>query len=303
MGALIVQLALGGLLLWQASRGFDLVLPDRARGVERAPVTAVTPSVPTPKVDAFDAPAALALARRQVALGPRPAGSDAQRAAATFLQPLLPGGRFVPIAGGLRNIEGSLPGQGRPILLIAHYDTTPVPGYLGAENSAAAVGAVVEIARALERDHPRAGARPVRFLLTDGEEAPTYPVSGDFTTQGLRGSRAAAKTITPSSVIVMDFVGQKDLRIPRELGSDAELWGKLRAVAQRIGTIRVFPDTTRGVVLDDHTPFTARGIPGIDLIDFSYPCWQRTCDTLDKLSVRSLDASGETVLELIRTLR
>jgi hypothetical protein len=55
--------------------------------------------------------------------------------------------------------------------------------------------------------------------------------------------------------------------------------------------------------MDDHTPFVRRGIPSIDLIDFDYPCWQKPCDTMDKLSTRSLDASGETVLELVRTLR
>ena len=79
-------------------------------------------------------------ARRQVALGPRPAGPGAQRQAAEFLREALPGGRFVEIGGGLRNIEGSLPGRGGgAILLVAHYDTTPVPGYVGANNSAAGV--------------------------------------------------------------------------------------------------------------------------------------------------------------------
>src|SRR5205085_348528 len=103
-----------------------------------------------------------------------PAGSPAQRRAAAFLRAALPGGRYLPIGGGLRDIEGRIAGRGRPILVIAHYDTTPVAGYLGANNSAAAVGVVLEIARALRRE--RAGGRAVRFLLTDGEEAPTYPV-------------------------------------------------------------------------------------------------------------------------------
>jgi hypothetical protein len=56
-------------------------------------------------------------------------------------------------------------------------------------------------------------------------------------------------------------------------------------------------------VLDDHTPFTRRGIPAIDLIDFTYPCWHETCDDLAHVSQRSLDRSGEAVLELLRTWR
>jgi hypothetical protein len=259
------------------------------------------PAVPAARVHRFDAPRAMTWARRQVALGPRPAGSPAQRQAGEFLRAALPNGRYEPIGGALRNVVGRLPGRGAPIVLIAHYDTTPVPGYVGANNSAAAVGAILELARALRHDPP---GRPVRFLLTDGEEAPTYPVQGPFYRQGLRGSRyAAARPPRPAAVIVLDFVAQKGLRLRHEPGSDAALWGRLRSAAERVGVGAVFPPDEQNEVLDDHTPFARRGVPAIDLIDFNYPCWQKPCDTLDKLSTRSLDAAGEAVLELVRTLR
>jgi hypothetical protein len=298
--ALGIQIVLGGLLVWQAANDFSLFRDDDGGGASARPA-AVAPAVPGTRVDRFDADRAMEWARRQVELGPRPAGSEAQRTAAEFLRAALPAGRFVDIASGLRNIEGSLPGRGRPILLVAHYDTTPVPGYVGANNSAAGVGAVIELARALERRPPKS-RRPVHFLLTDGEEAPEYPPTGDFYVQGLRGSKFAARTSRAGQVIVLDFVAQKGLRIERELGSDARLWARLRAAARRVGVARVFPDATRGEITDDHTPFARRGIPAIDLIDFDYPCWQKPCDTMDKLDVRSLDAAGETVLELVRTL-
>jgi hypothetical protein len=303
-----IQLVVGGLLVWQASTGFALFRSDddspSASQVAPTPGagTGATEAVPTPEVDRFDAAAAMTWAQRQVDLGPRPAGSDAERAAAELLMPALPGGRFVAIPDGLRNIEGRLRGHGKEILLIAHYDTTPVDGYLGANNSAAAVGAVVELAKALQRDQRRTD-RPIRFLLTDGEEAPTFPVQGDFITQGLRGSRAAAKVLNPGQVIVLDFIGQANLEIPREASSTPALWNRLRAAAAKVGVPSVFPNTTRGQIEDDHTPFLARGIPAIDLIDFDYPCWQKPCDTMDKLSERSVDAAGETVLELVRRLR
>jgi glutaminyl-peptide cyclotransferase len=299
--ALAAQLLLGGVLLWQAATDFALFRGDDTK----AP--AVAPVAPTPTVDRFDAARAMEWARRQVELGPRPAGSDAQRRAADMLRAALPGGRFVdlgpedPTRPPLRNISGELPGRGRPILLIAHYDTTPVPGYVGANNSAAGVGAVIEIARALERDGGR--GRPVELLLTDGEEPPTWPPQREFYSAGLRGSKQAARTTNAAQVIVLDFVAQKGLRIHREAGSDARLWGRLRAAARRVGVASVFPAGERNEVLDDHTPFARAGIPAIDLIDFDYPCWQKPCDTMDKLSQRSLDASGETVVELIRTLR
>jgi glutaminyl-peptide cyclotransferase len=43
-------------------------------------------------------------------------------------------------------------------------------------------------------------------------------------------------------------------------------------------------------------------VPAIDLIDFNFACWHRTCDDMSAVSERSLDASGETVRELIRGL-
>jgi Zn-dependent M28 family amino/carboxypeptidase len=185
----------------------------------------------------------------------------------------------------------------------AHYDTTPVPGYLGANNSAAGVGAVIEIARDLRGDRVPRGAPPVRFVLFDGEEAPAGFT--DFITQGLRGSRAyaAAHASQTREVIVLDFIALLDERLPREQGSDAPLWQRLRSAALRAGAARLFPADTRPEVLDDHTPFMRMGIPAIDLIDFDYSCWQQLCDNLSQVSVSNLAAVGESVLALVRSER
>jgi peptidase M28-like protein len=301
--ALGVQLVLGGLLVWQAATDFSLFRDDGPPAKSApAPALAAAGAMPTATRNWFNGAAALDWARRQVELGPRPAGSDAQRQAAELLRAALPDGRFVDIGGGLRNIVGTLPGKGQPIVIAAHYDTTPVPDYVGANNSAAGVGAVIELGRSLRRHPPRSG-RPVQLLLTDGEEAPEYPVVGDFATSGLRGSRFAARDSRAGDVVVLDFVAQKGLAIRREAGSDRELWDALRRAARAVGVASVFPAGEQSEVLDDHTPFVRRGIRAIDLIDFDYPCWQKPCDTLDQLDVRALDAVGETVLELVRTLR
>ena len=45
------------------------------------------------------------------------------------------------------------------------------------------------------------------------------------------------------------------------------------------------------------------GIPAVDLIDFSYRYADGLKDTIDKLSVASLDAVGETVFALVSELR
>jgi hypothetical protein len=69
-----------------------------------------------------------------------------------------------------------------------------------------------------------------------------------------------------------------------------------------VGVGRVFPPRRQEAILDDHVPFIRAGVPSIDLIDFDFDCFHRTCDDLSRLSVRSLDAVGETVLELLRRL-
>jgi hypothetical protein len=55
-------------------------------------------------------------------------------------------------------------------------------------------------------------------------------------------------------------------------------------------------------VLDDHIRFRRQDVPSIDLIDFDFDCWHETCDDIDAVSRRSLDAVGESVYELLRRL-
>ena len=100
-------------------------------------------------------------------------------------------------------------------------------------------------------------------------------------------------------MILLDYVGNKGLRLPREGTSSPGLWGDVRAAAQAVGAGAVFPPTTGSSLIDDHTPFLRAGVPAVDLIDWTYPGHAVT-DTIDKLSPASLDAVGETVVQLLR---
>jgi hypothetical protein len=263
-----------------------------------------------PTVDRFDGPRAFAFLRRQVELGPRPAGSATLAELARILRRKLPNGRFDRVEGhpGLRNVVGRLPGRKPAVLLAAHYDTNDSPpGFVGAEDGAGGTAAVVEVARQLRRMKRPAGAREVRFALFDGEECPEADEEAGkpFLECGVRGSTAYARQHGDriGRLVLLDFIAQEDLSIPRDASSDAALWEQLRDAARAVGSGGVFPDETRGTVFDDHTPFLRRGIPAIDLIDFEFPCWHRLCDDLSAVSERSLDRSGEAVLELMRRLR
>jgi glutaminyl-peptide cyclotransferase len=113
---------------------------------------------------------------------------------------------------------------------------------------------------------------------------------------------AAGAFADARAMVLLDFVGDRRLSIPREAKSNTGLWRKLRAAAQRVGAGRVFPAGRAGAVLDDHIPFQDVGVPSIDLIDFDFPCFHRRCDDMSAVSERSVDAVGETIAELLRTL-
>jgi Peptidase family M28 len=303
--ALVVPLVVVVAVVVAASGGGD----GERQDTPSKPAATAPGAVPTPKTNGFDAARAMALLRLQVGLGPRPAGSKVLRRLAVRLRAALPDGRFEPVPGhpGLRNVVGVLPGRRPAVLVGAHYDTQPLPrGFVGANDGAAGTAAVVELARALATGPAAAGAREVRFVLFDGEELPRAKAgSEDFEADALRGSKAyaAAHAGEVGELVLLDYIAGRGVRLPREGTSDRPLWARLRAAARRVGTGAVFPSRVGIAITDDHTPFLREGVPAIDLIDWDYPVKNTARDRLDRVSQRSLDAVGETVLELVRALR
>ena len=286
---LAVQLVLGLTLV-------ALVATDNLPWSDDAEVDAA-PATPAVNADRFDSAAAWDLLVEQVEMGPRPAGSEASRRLAERLRELVPNGRFEPVPGGLRNVVGTVRGREPGYIVVgAHYDTKDINGFVGANDGASGTAVVAQLARTVKQ--PR---HTIKFIFFDGEESPRG--ARDFLSSGLRGSKIAARRYEEArAMILLDFVGDRRLRIPREQYSRSGLWRRLRAAAKRVGAGRVFPPTTQAGVLDDHIPFVQRDVPAIDLIDFDFPCWHELCDDLDAVSERSLDAVGETVLGLIRSL-
>ncbi len=288
---------LGAVLALQLVLGVTLVALVATDNVPFADGDDSRPAEPT--ADRFDSGAAWRLLKEQVQLGPRPAGSAASRQLAERLRGLLPEGRFQAVPAGLRNVVGTVRGREPGYIVVgAHYDTKDIEGFVGANDGAAGTAVVTELARTLKR--PR---HTIHFVLFDGEESPRGTEKAQFAEEGLRGSRVAARRFRRArAMVLLDFVGDRRLRIPREDLSNLRLWARLRDAAGRVGTGRTFPDESRSAVQDDHVPFLQAGVPAIDLIDFEFSCFHRTCDDLSAVSKRSLDVTGETVLQLIRRL-
>jgi len=258
-------------------------------------------AAPRPKIDRFDSATAYELLRRQVELGPRPAGSDRSRELARLIRRSLPNGRFQRVPGGLRNVVGVIPGRSRERVIVgAHYDTKDLPGFVGANDGASGTAVLVQLSRTFRRRKPRS---TIIFIAFDGEEAPPGVPDSQFVRRGLRGSKVAAPRYrNAKAMVLLDFVGEHGLRVPREGSSDRLLWKRLRAASRRAGVAQVFPPRSQGVISDDHTPFLRQGVPSIDLIDFDFACFHRRCDDLSRISERSLDAVGETMVELVSRL-
>jgi len=271
-----------------------------------APAKPVATATAAAAPNRFDANAAWDLTQLQVDAGQRPAGSPQLRKLAAKLKARMPHGHYESIPGqpGLRNIVGRLPGKRPGIVVGAHYDTLVKPaGFVGANNGASGSAIVIEIARAMAK---MKRTREVTFVLFDGEEPPSGLPEDDphFSTSGLRGSRAYVKKYPDrtSQMILLDYVAGKGLQLPREGTSDEGLWNQLRTAARAVGKQKYFPDDVGTAIIDDHSPFLASGVPAIDLIDWSYP-GHTLQDGMNMLSKASMDAVGESVLELVRRLQ
>lgn len=259
--------------------------------------------------DRFDAARAWRLVQRQVDFGQRPAGSPQLRRLALLLRSRLPHGHFESIPGepALRNVVGSLPGAKPAIVIGAHYDTlAKPPGFVGANNGAAGTAVVVEAAHALQRIGANPGAHELRFVLFDGEEPPEKlpEESKNFYLEGLRGSRAyvSANRGQTGTMILLDYVGNRGVRLPYVPPSSKALWSRILIAAETVGAESAFSTGVGPLIIDDHTPFLRAGIPAVDLIDWRYP-GHSLADRLSRISPRSLAAVGETIVQLAIELR
>lgn len=195
------------------------------------------------------------------------------------------------------------------ILLIAHWDTRPTAdqeldsakrtkAIPGANDGASGVAVLLELMRAFKQTPPPVN---VTFLFVDGEDL--GPGSDDM----FLGAKYFAKNTNPRHYaygILLDMVGDKNLRIPKESFSmyyAASLVERFYAHAAKIGLAKYFPNTSQSWISDDHVPLNEAGIPTMDLIDFEYPHWHTLNDTPDQCSPDSLAVVGRAVESFLRS--
>ena len=194
------------------------------------------------------------------------------------------------------------------VILISHYDTKPGTDCPGANDGASTTGLLMALARSIaERGLPKGN---LMLVWTDGEEC----VHGYTENDGFWGSRRAADRLAQSgrkvrAAICVDMLGDRDLHVTVPANSDETLAKISMHAARRAGLGSDFVTRIREDVKDDHVAFAMRGWRAIDLIDFDYGSapgrndwWHTSADTMDKLSVESLEKSGRLVAEMLNIL-
>jgi len=174
--------------------------------------------------------------------------------------------------------------------------STPI---LGANDGASGVAVLLEIARQLHY-------KPVEFgvdiVFFDGEDYGEEGVLEDY----LIGSRYHArhlKSPIPHYGILLDLIGDRDLRIPMEATSMTyarNIIDKCFDAAERVNA-KSFIREQGKPAYDDHIPFLEMKIPFVDLIDFDYTYWHTVEDVPKHCSAHSLGEVGRVVIEVLRS--
>jgi glutaminyl-peptide cyclotransferase len=265
--------------------------------------------------------------RKQVEIGPRPAGSAELATARDYIVGQLKSSGLnvtldeftpkTPIGDRkMVNIIAELPGESRDVLIISsHYDTKLFKQFrfVGANDGGSSTGTLMEMARVMAAS----GQKPrltYWFTFFDGEEAfcteweECQNPDGPDNTYGSRHMvsqlREKGELKRVRAIILLDMMGYKNLR----LGQDREMsvgWliDEVWQTARQLGYEKYFVDEEEGVGGDDHEPFMRAGIQSLDIIQLSsYEYWHKPEDTLDKISPQSLKIVGDVVLNSLPSI-
>ena len=280
------------------------------------PEAAVPNHAPLPHIDSKRA---FQYTREVTAYGPRYIGSENHKKLERYILDHLKGDQVEDDAFTadtpegkfpVRNILAKFPGTKDGIIVIfGHYDTNyPLrnSGYVGANDGGSSTAILLEYANQL-RGKKRDGYS-VWLVWTDGEEA----VKTWTDTDSVYGARHLAEKWEKDgtlkkikALMVMDMIADADLNIDRNTNGAPWLLDLIYTAAERAGYQSHFY-ARQGPIEDDHIPFVKRGVPTADVIDLDYGynnVFHHTPqDTMDKLSPKSLEIVGDTILETIHLL-
>ena len=175
----------------------------------------------------------------------------------------------------------------------------PIPG---ANDGASGVALLLAVADALKRAPPGVG---VDLLFVDGED---YGVWGPPDVDVLLGSTYFAEHLPspnyrPLFGVLWDMIGDVDLQVYQEVNSAREAPEVVQRVwdmARQFGYAKWIIPEARIPITDDHIPLLRAGLRVVDVIDIDFECHHKQCDTIDKVSGKSLQMMGNLALALVK---
>jgi glutaminyl-peptide cyclotransferase len=280
------------------------------------PEAAAPDNAPLPHIDSKRA---FQYTREVAAFGPRYMGSENHKRLERYVVDHLKGDQVEDDAFTADTVEGKFPVRNviakfpgtkdGIIVILGHYDTVyPLrnSGFVGANDGGSSTAILLEYANQLHGK--KRDGYSVWLVWTDGEEA----VRQWTNTDSVYGARHLAEKWEKDgtlkkikALMVMDMIGDAELDIVRDANSTPWLLDLIYAAAERLGYQSHFY-ASQGPIEDDHLPFVKRGVPSADVIDLDYGYdnvfHHSPQDTMDKLSPKSLEIVGDTVLETIHML-
>jgi len=214
------------------------------------------------------------------------------------------------------NIIGSInPQAEKRMIFAAHWDSRPMADQddnnpkdpiLAANDGASGVGVILELARILHSEKPEWG---VDFILFDAEDLGVAEIENSF----CLGSQYWGKNLHKANYkanfgVLLDMVGGKDAKFMWEANSNQYAnWILVHTwqIAKELGHDNHFQLQNIGAITDDHKyVYEATNIPMIDIIQYNEntgfaPYWHTHDDNLDAIDKNTLQAVGNTLLNLI----
>ena len=286
----------------------------------------------------FNADSAYAYVQAQADFGPRVPNTTAHKACGDYLAAQLErfGAKVYNQYADLvaydntilkaRNIIGAYnPDSRRRVLLFAHWDSRPYADedkdpskhrtpILGVNDGASGVGVLLEVARQLQKQAPAIG---IDIIFFDAEDygIPTFykgQYKADTWCLGSQywGRMPHVENYNARYGILLDMVGGKNATFYQELFSKRTASKQVKKIwdaAHRLGFESFFPKQDGTEVTDDHMyVYNLRKIPCVDIINYDPNCdtgfgdfWHTTDDNMNVIDKGTLNAVGQTVLEVI----
>ena len=223
-----------------------------------------------------------------------------------------PDGKTYPLTNVIARFN---PDAKKRFLIGTHYDTRaladrdekhpdmPMPG---ANDGASGTAVLMELARLLSMSYPTTSDVGIDLVWFDGEEGELgardwQPIGSTYFADHLKEIYGDDK---PVGGMILDMVCAKNTEFHPETSSmrDAsqqtqDFWNMAAK-----NDSRHFKMDNQTEILDDHTPLNRAGIPSFLVINFDYPFFHTTQDTLDKCDPKSLQVTANAAWSYVKSL-